>query len=115
MKSDNELIAEFMGFKYYADYGHHRDVYYEEAVIDPADPDFVQTPHWNDSWDWLMPVVEKIHKLWEQYPIVDWQNDKEMFHFTEVVAIPVSEKIEVVYKAVVEFIKWYNSAKPQTP
>lgn len=99
MKNDNELIAEFMGFKYYADYGHHRDVYYEEAVIDPADPDFVQSPHWNESWDWLMPVVEKISEYRLAYPE---QADK-------VCNAKIVIRIKYLYPLVVEFVKFLNS------
>ncbi len=47
------------------------------------------------SWDCLMPVMRKIHKL---KPKNDF-----FIHITI-----LNAKIDVVYKAVVEFIKWYN-------
>lgn len=48
--TDNELIANnsiidgFMGYKYYVGYGYNGDLYYDEAVIDPDESDFVQAP-----------------------------------------------------------------------
>lgn len=73
--TDNELIAEFMGVD------HH-----------PL------TNKYDTSWDWLMPVVEKIGK---QYIPTDLAINR----------ITIFEPIEGVYSAVVQFIKWYNQTK----
>ena len=81
---DNKLIAEFMGEepktilskgKIYKDY--------------------------SKSWDWLMPVVQKIE---------DYLSDNvgEVGYFDDGLN---SNDIEVRYQAVVEFIKEYNEKK----
>lgn len=107
--NDNELIAEFMGMNYYNDYGHHGDTYYEEAVIDPEDPDFVQSPHWHESWDWLMPVVEKIESMAPNRVVIDC-NECRIISDRRF-KVHTLKKINSVYQCVVQFIKWYNSCK----
>ena len=64
---------------------------------------------WHISWYWLMPVVEKIesmgYEVWlkkQSCWIYDYP-EKKIVHIMD-----SYNKIEAVYKAVVEFIKWYN-------
>jgi len=99
---DNELIAEFMGGKY------------DKDTSFPIHPDDIWLPfhgivrkeylNYNKSWDWLMPVVEKI------VPPVGWPIDGIKYQ-TNVMNQLQYAKIEATYKAVVEFIKWYNQQK----
>lgn len=69
----------------------------------------------NESWDWLMEVVEKIEDLQQgrfqidilQEGSVVRDRSKELFRYS----VPYTKfqtKIEAVYNAVVAFIKWYN-------
>ena len=53
---------------------------------------------YHNSWDWLMPVVEKILIISNEL------NNIEKFS----VITDQVPYINEVYKAVVEFIKWYN-------
>lgn len=119
MKMDNELIAEFMGIKV-APYTHylHGDVTAivpEEGCIDWP----MLTIYCPDkSWDWLMPVVEKI----ESDPLMDvcifkeatqirrWDGSKEVFEW-KILEPDGSSKIAHVYRAVIKTIQWYNSQK----
>ena len=94
-KTDNELIAEFMGMKY------SDERYWSK---------------FKTSWDWLMPVVEKI----ECTKTDDEDNSDSFFN----VMIEVFEcningrdicicengntKLEATYRAVVKFINQYN-------
>ena len=129
---NNKLIAEFMGntmiavnipFEY--EVGEElptsgnicKDIVdAQEEVLTELDEGVIngqsvllQTPTYDTSWDWLMPVVEKIEIIeWEgksfEFYIVGkgcFLNDKPPTTFGET-------KIEATYKAVVEFIKWYN-------
>lgn len=100
-KTDNELIAEFMGFKYLGE-GYHdsSDHCFVEGYQDGND---VYECRWNESWDALMPVVEKI--LDTAPTDVREINNEGLAIFELSLGTPISE----VYKAVVEFIKWYNS------
>ncbi len=92
MKTDNKLIAEFMGvFEKY-----------------PTGSLFINGGWWlphefkyHASWDWLMPVVGKIGKVpnIQDHTVYNKVN-KSLSIFTL--------DIDKTYKAVVEFIKWYN-------
>lgn len=90
MKTDNELIAEFMGDK--------------------------RKPYgllwYNSSWNWLMPVVEKIAKLpeCEKFELLPVRGECVLkikmcggFGWSKYDTL-----IEPTYKTVVKFIKWYN-------
>lgn len=88
MKSDNEVIAEWMGFDAY-----------EKLKF---------TMNWNS----IMPVVEKIESFTAEVFILDTSCRITMGeqHGLQVIAdVDASSKIEAVYRAVVEFIKWYNT------
>jgi hypothetical protein len=110
--TDNELIAEFMGIKIdpvgrtsYDENGRKR---MNEVELE-----------YDNSWDWLMPVVEKIERLDDAYDTRICFHADEGAYFCDIVDQENNElacqssytatKIEVVYKAVVEFIEWYNS------
>jgi len=132
----NKLIAEFMGYK--PCFSHIIDKYNYTQTVDG----FLITGkcnagnHQEDeyenfaikhlifhySWDWLMPVVEKIESISELS-----LNRKCNFHVTIEkhqcvimwgISFTISDiydynnsKISTVYKSVIEFIKWYNENK----
>lgn len=89
MKTENELIAEFMGL----DIDGNR-------VTDGQQETTLDKLKYDTSWDWLMPVVEKIANLHSKFPfeVSEFCND-----------YGIAAKKEVVYRAVVDFIRWYNS------
>lgn len=67
---------------------------------------------YNDSWDWLMPVVEKIEKEFEPISICIYKEatefkvwDEGFFKYRKISYDAVS-KIGHVYCAVIEFLKW---------
>jgi hypothetical protein len=69
---------------------------------------------YHSSWDWLMPVVEKIERHNEFTNVLFFPqgcsiniNTENGFHFD----VDCDAKIEAVYNACVEFIKWYNLNK----
>lgn len=93
MKTDNELIAEFMGIaktngRYLIeDFPHiHASMYCGAESLD-----------FHRSWDWLMRVVEKIRNINELY-----QGDQFAY---KVISLPISTPIEEVYREVVNCIK----------
>lgn len=100
--TDNELIAEFMGTRislvnpgrFYVDH---------ITTVWPFTPNELQ---YNKSWDWLMPVVEKIFKM----DVVVKKRDKSAQ--IKITLIKGEISIATVHNAVVEFIKWYNANKP---
>ena len=107
---DNKLIAEFMGIP---NYKQGRYLMFEYADNNHRTE---QDLAYHISWDWLMPVVEKI----ECTTIDNNDNSDNFFN----VMIEVFEcninggnicicengntKLEATYKAVVEFIKQLN-------
>lgn len=67
------------------------------------------------SWDWLMPVVEKIESLGYIVSLTNkachiLMNGKTLFD--KPMQFISSTKIEATYNAVIEFINWYNSNTP---
>ena len=108
---NNKLIAEFMGYT-------------------PNEYGVYQTPHgkyhldhfsFHSSWDWLMPVVEKIEFEHDCLVIINSPlqviitnkdiGQRETPLLDEVFEIEVSDrgtKRDCLYKAVVEFINEYN-------
>jgi hypothetical protein len=100
MKTDNELIAEFMGSRVKLWDGVPRIKTAKHGL-----QSVWSELQYDKSWDWLMPVVEKIDGIYDY--------DRSMYN--RVVELPVSTPINEVYKAVVQFITWYNENKKRYP
>ena len=110
-KKENILIAEFMGIDIY-DTNHDGHVTY----INPRDRARVITLRY-DEYNDLMPVVEKIREhttvtinylTFDKYPA----DNQTMVTINSLdICITVKDSKEAIYKAVVEFIKWYNKNK----
>lgn len=100
---ENKLILEFMGYPKIANDEDKRD-YLEDCV------------KYHESWDWLMPVIEKIETLGYTFeknyqPIdKDWQslivkgNDILYQEFND-------DSLKSSYYVLVEFIKQYNNER----
>ena len=118
----NKLIAEFMGGM-----SHEKETSFIRGYIgldefNFQEKDYPETPHdgscwkfyelkYHSSWNWLMPVVEKIEKLGYRVTIQGlncWiDTHKGAIFGTD----KKNSKRNSVYIAVVEFIKWYNQNK----
>ena len=122
----NKLIAEFMEYRF-----KNQSKYWCIYPLD--DNSFLRNLGWvefnnlkfHSSWDWLMPVVEKVTSLIQEklyIPIgkykeyeeqhnlygIQWRKlfDYQSYNFFKA-------RIESIYKAIVEFIKWYNSCQKE--
>jgi hypothetical protein len=95
--NDNKLIAEFM------DLETPDGVYYEYLTKDGHRSELTHfiLLEYHTSWDWIMPVVEKIM----------WDNDIEDNQCTNIEEALCDAKIDRVYDAVVEFIKQYDNQR----
>lgn len=101
-ETNNKLIAEFMGVKPLQSPYHwvHADVEYEmygvlDFIVDGVDEKHffrADELEFHKSWDWLMPVVEKIYQL---------DSNADFFG---------SINLEATYKEVVGFIKQHNAS-----
>lgn len=89
----NKILAEFMGGK--LDSPDSKHYYFIERGR------YESKLFYHSSWDWLMPVVEKILNICQE-------NDEMEKYYTITDAIP---DIESVWLACVEFVKWYNEQK----
>jgi len=109
IEENNKLIAEFMGIHEIMldEYSNYEidDIYqilgmkphmYKNMVIHESDLQF------HTSWDWLMPVVSKCYDNSEEADGKDTNVVGDISHHL------LDVDMEQTYKAVVEFIKWYN-------
>lgn len=110
----NKLIAEFMGIET-DENGMYR---YTTSVDDYATDDL---SYFEYSWDWLMPVVEKINntcsdkygnhydfQIGNGYVWVDPHIGDRIFFSSNDINHKDEPMRSKVYRGVVEFIEWYN-------
>ena len=98
----NKLIAEFMGVKYFTEF--HGTLC--ELDQEDGSPWYYDPIAWLDyekNWSLLMPVVGKINK-WHQTSMC-----KKMDFY--LLQQSICSSIEMVWEAVIEFIKWHNDQK----
>ena len=103
MKTDNELIAEFMGFDCNRSIPGHGGT----VIVTLTEKDC----RYHTSWDWLMPVVEKISSMY--YP--KGLEDNPLYHVEfahALLSLPIDSSIQEVYNEVVRSIKWYKEKQP---
>jgi hypothetical protein len=127
----NKLIAEFMGD--YFDSGLQLAYYIRYNKVYR-----IEDSQFHESWDWLMPVVEKIESLDLSEYGYTWKGiDGETEYNNQNICVEIERnqcwiymnlqldplhtinaetfnkkcdsKIDAVYGAVVEFIEWYNT------
>ena len=103
---NNKLIAEFMGIKQGSKNYNLMSEGFMVTVIDRTKASCIADElRFNISWDWLMPVVDKIE-------VIQKEMDCETIIQTGAkIWAKSNNKLEGTYKAVVEFIKWYNKNK----
>lgn len=124
--TDNELIAQFMGwknriFQVYADKP-EEPIWFRPGEDFPSYYKTVGELEFESSWDWLMPVMEKIETLGYDTGVCGIVINGEKL--TEVLISPQikNNKIEVhfrtdedkllcTFKAIVYFIKCYSETQ----
>lgn len=106
----NKLIAEFMGAEksFYGDY----------MIFTIDNPQYTGKINHSDikyhtSWDWLMPVVEKIEENGcqieiELYSCYVINSEKLLDEMNILFQAHCDSKIKAVYEVVVSYIRWYN-------
>ena len=99
----NKLIAEFMGLDSFKD----SLASLHQGKIN-VDVDVYEQAQYHTSWDWLMPVVQKIESLGYVFTI---QGGKA--EYNEMISKPkifiAKDKMSSTYKAVVKFINQLNN------
>lgn len=120
MKTDNELIAEFMGLKSISKKEFEKCP--EKYSIEKES--IIEYQRYHVDWNWLMPVVDKIEStpfsnfLYSSpgyWVVIDGDScEIKEDKLTIITKSKGVSKIDAVYKAVVEFIKWYNECRPES-
>ena len=114
-KTDNELIAEFIGLEY-APKDKRWDDWFDKNGTRITYG--IRIPlQYDTSWDWLMPVVEKIENfIFDEnnsynvtigstnYCVIQDSNGDTI----EIIKDNGNSKLDTTYQAVVEFINQYN-------
>lgn len=113
----NKLISEFMELKGFDD-GRYGWMWNNPTTKKGS----CFSLEYNSSWDWLIPVVEKIEQLGYHTRICfdDFGSWMQIHYGLSVADTDETKalnqhgtKIENTFKSVVEFIKWYNkNGKP---
>lgn len=95
MKKNNKLIAEFMDLKPCDNQQEYDSCKYTNVTADLK---------YNESWDWLMPVVGKIYEL-SGFFSVNGINGELALAMRDGLA---EADMDEVYQAVVNFIESHN-------
>jgi len=96
----NKLIAEFMGMNI-----HHNDKsMMVRKTLQGNEVLYIDKLEYHSSWDWLMPVINKIRSMDSTYEVeevgkYDWDNEISHYEFD----------LDLTYESVVEFINQLNN------
>ena len=112
----NKVIAEFMEYEItemetYREFRKDGYLWYENEI------------KYHSSWDWLMPVVEKIESIYDDFhgyfgiyiggngctvQGTKFRPDVAMPRYVYYDEVTLATKIEATHKVVYNFIIWYN-------
>ena len=130
MEENNKIIAEFMGFTFEKNIGYYdNEMLLEQIVYEQQNGNCFDELLFNKDWNWLMAVVEKIENIKiKDYSIsTDITNNKtfiNVWHYGDggkwsILISNLNEeykdfnKIQRTYKAIIEFINFYNKQKEE--
>jgi hypothetical protein len=102
MKTNNELIAEFMPNMMKAE--STMDMGIEQWLDDDGEYYLPEELRYHESWDWLMPVVEKCLQV-----LGDSKESEQFYQGIHDALWDIN--IKTTHEAVVQFIKWYNQQR----
>ncbi len=104
----NKTIAEFMGLAYCTKY--HYEGWYKDSEFNYRLCDYDGLKY-NSSWDWLMPVViECFDRYGALHDVSVFNADNQQFLLNDAL---LETNIQSLYKAVVNYITWYNENKKE--
>ena len=104
MKTDNTIIAAFMGIADEIETG-ATSLIQIEGITGYYKNDNLK---FHTDWNWLMEVVKKIESLGYRVTIVRHICRIDLTEESKLIISEDIKKIEAVYSACLEFIKWYN-------
>ena len=111
LRSENKLIAAFMGVKPDGDWFNGQELFkaglpFYYGLMGNGTNDL----KFHCSWDWLMPVIQKIIKT-IGYKSVEYCTTEEWYNYTNIARMYIGIDIQHAHYYVVEFIYWYNKNK----
>lgn len=98
----NRLIAEFLGHKFQKS-GNFKHPYIQINTNIIFDNEL----EYHSNWKELMPVVEKIVDI-SGFINIDDMEEKQYWVLNNLTSMRITAHIQWVWKAVVNYIKWYN-------
>jgi len=111
-QENNRLVAEFMELEV------ENGLYYYTTSMDDYKTD---TLYFDSSWDWLMPVVEKIESFQDgedgdsmRGHLYNFRIEQHFVYILDgesmdvIIEMNGDSKLDATYNAVVEFINQYN-------
>tara|TARA_R100000988_G_C4007428_1_gene173860 strand:- start:7170 stop:7511 length:342 start_codon:yes stop_codon:yes gene_type:complete len=112
MEKENKLIAEFMGMQK-TDLGwYDSEASMSEYAYSMEGGNTFEELHYDRSWDWLMPVVEKIDEVSNDNTLFKIEHNRAFIEDTEnyhvLIDVMANSRLDATYQAVVEFIKNLN-------
>lgn len=135
IEQNNEMIAVFMGAVIIGK-GESRLIAFPDTKIEGggyiSNNKSIKDLKYHTSWDWLMPVVEKIESLGDGDYITEFSiNNHNVTLISQVnskvkeaLNLPIdtlkvridyfdsdSSKLQATYQAICQFIEWYNENK----
>lgn len=115
LEQGNRLIAEFHGWKHFSTPKQKGKGYWDFPEWGKASWD-AYSFEYHKSWDWLMPVVEKINSM-RGYDVIIFKTSCHVNHEHTILfetSYETSKKgslIMDVWQVIVDFIQWYNTQK----
>ena len=112
-REEIKLIAEFMGM---TEYEYPTDMPEWVNIYGSNEKNYINF-RYHSSWDWLMPVVEKIGKeydvriTWQPTAINVTYIDRPDVFDSEISSMGGMTALENTYRSVVKFIEWFNKNK----
>lgn len=122
LNSTNKLIANFYCNKYTNYVGTNIRYKWQFDIIDSKYKNVwygEKNLKFNTSWNWLMPVIDKIESFTDDLNQCRYNVEIEQcfvciidnHNSEDIIELDADKKIDAVYQAVVEFIKFYNKNK----
>jgi len=109
VEEPNKLIAEFMGMQD-TDLGwYDSENVMSEYACQIVGGNTFEVLQYDRSWDWLMPVVKKIRKVFNDYNNVQHRDCGSKNICDGLLTVDMHS----TYDAVEEFINWYNKNKKE--
>lgn len=93
-EENNRMIAEFMGYEFNEEH--------EFYVDKGGNCSTIEELRFNNSWDWLMPVLKEISSiLFSEFA-------SSVADQWKMIESPTKYNIENVHEQAFQFIEWYN-------